>query len=220
MLLCCLCPIHLSFHYVASHKDDLMQFEDLPLMVQLNVSSGDHGQTSSSHIWKPECCPNISSSSRQTVGPISVVNSHLVKPQLHILDQLSQLSAIPYWIQKGQLSFQLASIINWNLLGLALNSCSQPWMWLTKFASGHLAVRKMMATLWKCWESSECPMCHLSKETTLHVCQCPNVQRTSTWHHLTEDLPAWLRQLDMHPNIFYCISTMLHGRVLQNTPVS
>jgi len=35
----CLCPISLSFQYVAGHQDELSRFEDLPLLAQLNVQA-------------------------------------------------------------------------------------------------------------------------------------------------------------------------------------
>jgi len=37
--LCRKCPVHLSFEYVAGHQDDLMHFEDLPLLAQLNIQA-------------------------------------------------------------------------------------------------------------------------------------------------------------------------------------
>jgi len=33
------CPLHLFFKYVASHQDDLLQFEDLSPLAQLNVQA-------------------------------------------------------------------------------------------------------------------------------------------------------------------------------------
>jgi len=36
---CCSCPLLLSFQYIAGHQDDFSQFEDLPLLAQLNIQA-------------------------------------------------------------------------------------------------------------------------------------------------------------------------------------
>jgi len=105
-----------------------------------------------------------------------------------ILDHLSFQSAMPYWVSKGQLSEASVQLVDWMALEKALLSWLPTYhMWLSKFASRHLAVGVTMAH-WKKWTSPTCPICHLSDKDMDHVFLCPNAEQMAHWHYLTDTL--------------------------------
>jgi len=86
-----------------------------------------------------------------------------------IIDHLSCQCALDYWISKTQLTVASSLLIDWPLLGLALQSWPPTYcMWVWKFVSRHSMVSQTMAR-WKKWDSPLCPFCHMMEETTLHI---------------------------------------------------
>jgi len=131
-----------------------------------------------------------------------------------LLYHLSSHSAIPYWVQKGLISTSAANLVDWQLLGLALQSHPPTFcMWASKFASGHSAVASKMF-LWKKWDSPLCPMCHLVEESTLHVLQCPHPDQTMAWHKAVDSLRQWLVNANTDLHITCGIISFLHARGL------
>jgi len=133
------------------------------------------------------------------------------EPHAVILTHLSAQTAIPYWISWGHLTTALASLVDWSLLAHAL-SLHLPtyWMWLSKFASGHSAVKITMQR-WKQWDSLLCPICHLADKDTNHVILCSDAKCTAPWHTLVNTLRQWLTLAKTHPAISCSILTTLHG---------
>jgi len=82
-------------------------------------------------------------------------------------------------------------------------------MWASKFASGHSAISQIMAW-WKKWDLALCPLCQLTKETTLHVLQCSHPECTSAWHQSIESFCSWMSLANTSPAIIQCFSTTLH----------
>jgi len=132
-------------------------------------------------------------------------------PQLAIIDHhLSHQMALDYWLKKSTLIPASALLIDWPLLGSALQSWPPTYcIWVSKFASGHSAVGQTMAR-WKKWDSPLCPFCQLTEETTLHVLQCPHPECTSYWHQSVESLWSWMVSADTSPIIIRCFITTLH----------
>jgi len=147
------CPITFSFCYIAGHQDDFTQFKDLPLLAQLNIQVDTLAkqalQVLGHQATPPLLLPLLGLHWELLIKSLPVSSY----PCTTILDHLSFNLGISHWIRKGQLSSQMAALVNWSLLEFALKPCSPTfWMWLSKFASSHSAVSKMMA-LWKRWES-------------------------------------------------------------------
>jgi len=206
------CPIKFSFCYVAGHQDDFTRFDDLPLLAQLNVQANTLAKQAL-QVLGHQATPLL------ILPPPGLQWELLIQslpissyPHAAILDHLSSKSAISHWISKGQLLPQAAALVDWTLLEFALKPCPPTFkMWLSKFASGHSAVGKMMA-LWQCWESQLCLLCHLLEETTCHMVQCSNAARVSHWYQLLEEFCLWLTMADMHPDIIHCLLVMLQGQ--------
>jgi len=76
-------------------------------------------------------------------------------------------------------------------------------MWLSKFASGHLAVVVTMYC-WKHWNTPLCLLCKSYDEATEQVLHCPNVSSRESWHQQLTKLQTWLDQSDMAPSIQSC----------------
>jgi len=147
------------------------------------------------------------------MGTLNPVPSYLLIPSCcSSRPSEFQLCNLTLDMQRTTVTPNSCTLVNWSLLEFALKPCSPTFqMWLSKFASGHSAVGKMMA-LWKQWESPLCPLCHSSEETTCHIIQCPNAAHISHWHQLLEEFCLWLIQANMHPDITHCLLVMLHGQ--------
>jgi len=118
------CPIHLSFLYVAGHQDDLMRFEDLPLLAQLNVQA-DSLAKQALHILGSQRAPPLFSHLPGLPWALSIdLQPISSNPHLAILDHMSRRSALLYWISKGHLTTQSAERVDWPLLTSALCPCS------------------------------------------------------------------------------------------------
>jgi len=214
----CSCPLSLSFHYVASHQDDLIQFEDLPLLAQLNVQA-DSLEKQALHILGTQQALPILTPLPNAGWTLSIKDLLVSSdPWPLLLNHLSYWLAIPYWIKQGQLTDYSASLIDWPLLDAALSLHPPTYrMWASKFASGHSAVGFTMAQ-WKRWDSPLCPFCELTNKTTLHILQCPHPHCTTMWHKEVASFHNWLQQANTSPVISQCFVTSLHQQGI--TPFS
>jgi len=206
-----LCPLHLTFQYVAGHQDDFCHFEDLPTLAQLNVQA-DHMAKQALHVLGEQSSPAL-------LDPLPGLSWWLAahqqpissEPRVTILNHLSAQTAIPYWIARGHLTGESATLVDWPLLAKALSSRPPTYrMWLSKFASGHSAVGITMHR-WKQWDSPLCPICHLADEDINHVILCSNAERTAHWHSAVDTFGQWLSSAKTHPAIHRCLITTLHG---------
>jgi len=121
---------------------------------------------------------------------------------------LEVLPQVREYCDKGMLEFGL---VHWASLGKAIGAFPLTFqMWLSKFASGHLAVAVTMFR-WKCWDSELCPLCHQANETMSHVLFCPHPTSTNTWMQQLGQLCHWMSQSDTAPAIQHCLlSTIEH----------
>jgi len=206
------CPLHLSFRYVPGHQDAFLRFEDLPLLAQLNVQAdlmakqALHllGQQQTAPLILP--IPGLAWSLQIDTLPISG------DPRLPLLAHLSRRSAMEYWTRKSGLPLTSLSLVDWALLGSALQTRPPTYrMWASKFASGHSAVGQTMAR-WKKWDSPLCPFCQDTDETTAHVLQCPCPARVASWHHSVESLRSWMHSADTDPTITHWFISYLHSQ--------
>ncbi len=209
-----LCPLSLSFQYVAGHQDELSRFEDLPLLAQLNVQADSLAKQALHILGSQHASPVLST--LPNVGWMLLIKDVPISadPRPALLDHLSFRAAIPYWIKRGHFSAHSASLVDWSLLNDALSPFPATYrMWASKFASGHSAVGLTLAR-WKQWDSPLCPLCRLSEESTLHVLQCPHPHQTHCWHQAVDSLHTWLKEADTAPFITSCFVTSLHQRGL------
>ncbi len=207
----CLCPIQLEFQYVTGHQDEFTHFEDLPPLAQLNVQA-NHMAKQALHVLGSTNTPALLSALPGVTWYLLIQDCPISsEPCLEILNHLSTLTAIPYWISKGQLTNHLALLVNWSLLEHALSSHPPTYhMWLSKFASGHSTVGQTVHH-WKHWNSPVCPVCQLTEEDTNHIFMCLHANHMAHWHALMDILQQWLVLAKTHPAISWCIITTLHG---------
>jgi len=145
-------------------------------------SSRYNGQTSPAHLGYALCSTCPPPYPKGTVVSPNWPSSHLIWT---LISNLSSQTTTPYWTHKAQLMPKVATLIDWHLLGAALHSCPPSYhMCLSKFASSHMTVGHMMA-LWKKWQLTQCPICNLSKETTFHVINTPEL----SIHPICTNLP-------------------------------
>jgi len=205
-----LCPLSLSFQYVAGHQDEFSRFDDLPLLAQLNVQADSLAKQALHILGSQQASPVLST--LPNVGWTLLIKDVPISsdPWPILLDHLSFRSAIPYWIKRGHFSEHSATLVDWSLLNAALSPYPPTYrMWASKFVSGHSAVGLTMAR-WKQWDSPLCPLCCLTDESTLHILQCLHPQQTNRWHQAVDSLQAWLKEADTSPSITQCFVTSLH----------
>ncbi len=182
------CPLQLSFQYVAGHQDDLTRFEDLPPLAQLNVQA-DLMAKQALYVLGSNNNPACLAPLPGVQWALSIGDNPITtEPRAAILNHLSALTAIPYWISKGHLTTVSAQLVDWSLLERALSDRPPTYrMWLSKFASGHSAVARTMHR-WQRWDSAICPICQTVEEDMHHIFLCPDAECTAHWHTSIDSL--------------------------------
>jgi hypothetical protein len=115
-----------------------------------------------------------------------------------------------YWIGKGQIPVAEIHFINWKNAAAALKQLPfSRQMWLSKHASGHCAVGRMMLLQTK-WTHSKCPWCFQDNKNNKHVLLCPDIQATEHWEKLAKKLDQDLVSMNTAPKIRRTIIWKLH----------
>jgi len=203
---------HRSIVYVPGHQDTLSWLEDLPLLAQMNVWADSLAKKELHQIATLLGHHPVSDKPQgewwYAKVPLGEITSD---PHLVVLDHLGQWEALWYWSHKQQLNAQSFGMVHWETLEKTIWSFPPTFqMWLSKFASGHLAVASMMH-YWKCWETATCPLCQSLEETMAHILLCPHPSCRETWAQQITQLQHWLTQSDMALDIQHCLlSTLTH----------
>ena len=72
--------------------------------------------------------------------------------------------------------------------------------WLTKHASGHCGVGRMLLR-WKWQCHSECPRCGLEDESTPHILLCADVGARAHWRAGVHSLNTWMQTANTCPTL-------------------
>jgi len=132
-------------------------------------------------------------------------------PQIPIHDHLGWQAAKQYWAHKQQLDDHSFSLVHWEILEKALAGFPPTFqMWLSKFASGHVAVATTMMR-WKRWDLNLCPLCHTAPETTQHILCCQSDHCSWTWSQQLQHIHQWLSLSDTAPEIQSYILSILEN---------
>ena len=97
-----------------------------------------------------------------------------------------------YWQDKGHMTTDDISNIDWDLVGKAFTTLTSNLQWrVTKHAAGHFGCGKMMQ-IWKFQDHAECPRCSDPYETPTHILTCPAPSANRRWETALTVLEEWM----------------------------
>ena len=104
----------------------------------------------------------------------------------------------------------LWSMIDWKAHGRAFRGIPLgKQRWLTKHASGHCGVGRMLLR-WKWQCHSECPRCGQDDESTPHILRCTDVGARAHWRACIHRLRHWMQTNNTCPTLTKWILIRLH----------
>jgi hypothetical protein len=118
-----------------------------------------------------------------------------------IYEELFGDATCDHWINKKQIHVNQIHSIDWDNCEKAIKRLPfSRQLWLSKHASGHCAVGRMMKTR-KHWEHSMCPRCLQDNETTEHVLLCQDPRASEHFEKLAKKLDTELVSMETAPEI-------------------
>jgi hypothetical protein len=207
-----------SGQHISGHQDELVPFAQLDRISQLNVLVDHQAKDMIQQAM-------ISTKQRIVYSPSWRIRLGST-PIIHDIDQvLYDLVHAPsvkqYWIQKGRITGETFSTVNWNRLGQALNKMSlSRRLFCSKHTSGMCGVGKFQK-LWRMRETDACPHCRLF-EDALHIWTCAADTVADVWSKSLLSLRKTLQRLDTDPELISLMLTYLktwrEGGFLQRIP--
>ena len=95
----------------------------------------------------------------------------------------------------------LWNMIDWKAHGRAFRDIPLgKKRWLTKHASGHCGVGRMLQR-WKWQSHSECPRCGQDDESTPHILRCPDIGARAHWRACLHHLTHWMQTNNTCPTL-------------------
>ncbi len=196
-----LLPVAITWHWIRGHQDDHEDYHNLDTRAKLNIQADSLAKAFWNH-----CEKNNKRLPNQDFGNDGWTyrfnhqkRSRLEKKELYA--ELFGDATRDYWIDKGQIQVQEIHSIDWKNTELAMKRLPfSRQMWLSKHASGHCAVGRMML-MRKKWTHSKCPRCLQDNETNEHVLLCTDVRATEHWEKLSTKLDKDLVSMNTAPEL-------------------
>jgi hypothetical protein len=160
-------PISVDFEHVYGHQDDLLSFQDLPRMAQLNVQMD--------HRAKRHLVQLYAEQSHGTLGPASIafegwqcwVNGIKITsdPGKAIWAAVFGSRLRAHLVTKQWILSTAFDDIDWAVMARATDLFPPlyPLLWVSKHVSGFFGIGSMMLN-WGFWEHSKCPWCSHPRE--------------------------------------------------------
>ena len=186
-------PITMDFEHVYGHQDDLLSFEDLPRLAQLNVQMDSLAKRRLVQLHErsptPRCPSSLAHEGWQcTINGIKITSNP--GKAIHHADFGSKLQA--FLVSKKRITRSAFDDIDWEAMATATDLFPPLYrLWVSKHVSGFFGIGTMMFN-WKYWEHSQCPCCHYEREDKLHLLTCPHANCTTTWQNSLAVRPGGL----------------------------
>ena len=198
----------ITTEHVRAHQDDTLKELTIPeiLNCRMDTLAKDIATTFIQHRHSINFAPSSLGFGTVTCNGVIIgsrLQHTLYNSILHakIVTRLSILLHIPESI--------LHDAVNWRVLSTARKEARlQLKIFITKWISKDTATGVIMVQRKKRLHSN-CPLCHLPNEDTLHVLQCQSSSATSHRTNLLAELTSWLKSVDTHPDITTYINTGL-----------
>jgi hypothetical protein len=128
----------------------------------------------------------LSTSTLPVVIPFSFPQVHvqgkLISDKLKksLYHHISSTEALSYWIQKGVLTTDNASLVYFDAINRASSvSKLSIRIFISKWASGHLGTGKVVRNKYRM--DGSCPFCFHPDEDTAHIMDCQHTEATDIW---------------------------------------
>jgi hypothetical protein len=204
-------PVDITWHWIRGHQDDNDDYQNLDTRAKLNIQADSLAKAFWNHCEKNnKRLPNqVFGDDGWTFRFNDQKRSRLEKKELYA--ELFGDETRDYWIGKGQIPVEEIHSIDWKNTEAAMKRLPfSRQMWLSKHASGHCAVGRMMLMRQK-WTHSKCPRCLQDNETNEHVLLCPDTRATEHWEKLTKKLDKDLVSMNTAPELRRMIIRKLYN---------
>jgi hypothetical protein len=205
--------ITVDFEHVYGHQDDLLAFEDLPRLAQLNVQMDSNAKRRLIQLYEqpanPRCPSSIAYEGWQcSINGIKVTSD----PGKAIRRAVFGTKLRAFLVAKHRITPSAFDDIDWDAMEKATDLFPPLYrLWVSKHASGFFGIGTMMLN-WKYWEHSKCPCCQHDREDKYHLLTCPHEDCAETWQNLLLGLEAWMIETDTAPAIRDCLLPTLATR--------
>ena len=202
-------PITVTWKWIKGHQDDFASHGPLDESAQANIYMDSMAKAYWNYLNTSDHCP-----SPQRFGDeawsISFQDNKLSrldkKPLYHaLMEPVSKA----YWQDKGRMSADNISNIDWELVGQVFRTLTNARQRrVTKHTAGHFGCGKMMQ-IWQFQDHAECPRCPEMHETPMHILTCPSPSATQRWDQSLLALEVWMTEHHTTPEVQTTILTCL-----------
>ena len=208
-------PIEISVEHVYGHQDDLVRYDDLPRLAQLNVQMDSCAKAKVVELATQD--PDLSDHQaihsegwRVWVDDVKVTSD----PGPAIRRSIFGKNLRHHLHSRHKMSAEAFDKTDWDSIERAAKKLPHLFrLWMAKHASGCFGNGKKML-LWKFWKHSRCPCCSCPVEDKPHLMTCPDGECEITWDHSIDNVELWMDMVDTDPRIQDSILMALRSRTL------
>ncbi len=194
-------PLKIKWHWIKGHQDDSIDYQHLDSWAKNNVQADTMAKLYWNHCEKHgKRLPNQEFGDEGwTYRYNTSKRSRFTKKDIY--EELFGDTTRDHWINKQQITVDQIHSIDWDNCERAIKRLPfSRQLWLSKHASGHCAVGRMMK-MRKHWEHSMCPRCLQDNETTEHVLLCQDPRATEHFERLSTKLDQDLVTMETAPEL-------------------
>jgi hypothetical protein len=158
-------PISVDFEHVYGHQDDLLSFQDLPRLAQLNVQMDHAAKRHLVQLYEQSPGSVCPSSIAFEGWQCWVQNTKITSdPGKAIRAAVFGLRLRTHLVTKQRILPAAFDDIDWPAMATATNLFPPLYrLWVSKHVSGFFGIGTMMLN-WGFWEHSKCPCCSHPRE--------------------------------------------------------
>jgi hypothetical protein len=206
-------PISVDFEHVYGHQDDLLSFQDLPRLAQLNVQMDHAAKRHLVQLYEQSPGSVCPSSIAFEGWQCWVQNTKITSdPGKAIRAAVFGLRLRTHLVTKQRILPAAFDDIDWPAMATATNLFPPLYrLWVSKHVSGFFGIGTMMLN-WGFWEHSKCPCCSHPREDKIHLMTCPDADCAEIWQASLFGLEVWFEDMDTAPEIRDCFLFTLATR--------
>jgi hypothetical protein len=195
-------PISVTFEHVYGHQDDLLSFEDLPRLAQLNVKMDQNAKDRLLQLCDQTSPPRCPSSVAHEGWQCTINGAKLTSdPGKAIRRAVFGTKLREHLVAKQWITGPAFNDIDWDAMETATDLFPPLYrLWVAKHVSGFFGMGTMMRN-WGFWEHSKCPCCHHVRENKEHLLKCPDADCAKAWLNSLMGFEAWMTETDTAPAI-------------------
>ena len=199
--------ILVEFFHLNRHQDDIILFEDLDWLAQLNVLMDRMAKSKLDRLAQAPIAQ--SPDGIQFEGWSCMVDGvkatiDLTVAILHFTHSRPMIEYLvdPHHDWMDESAFHL---VDWSVVCGSLLGFSPLFrMWASKHISRYCGVGCMQLR-WGFWDHDQCPCCKQPDEMMTHLLLCRHSGMTLTWEMGINTIREWLEEVDTHAKIVECL---------------